>query len=239
MSLNEFCKEAAAKIGVQLSDSMIDTLFAYKDFCLEYNQKTNLTAIVSDEEFVLKHFIDSMSLLPYLEKGGKLIDIGTGAGFPGAVLKICRPDLSVTLLDSLGKRILFLEEASQRLGLSVRVVQARAEEFARGPERESFDVVVSRAVAELRVLAEFSIPLVKPGKVFIAMKGKLTKDAQDIDEIRDARATIKALGAEIEDIKQLRLPNQEMERNLILILKKTSTDSKYPRHYSQISKKPL
>ena len=211
--------KGAAEVGVALDDTMVDRLFRYKDFLKEYNEKVNLTAIVEDEEILLKHFIDSLTVLPELKIGEntKIIDIGTGAGFPGVVLKIARENIKLVLMDSLRKRIVFLEQVVDMLGLTgVECIHARAEEFVRSHKNlaNSFDYALSRAVANLSKLAEYCLPYVKPGGEFIAMKGRNYQD-----EVKEADKVIRRFGGEIKEIKEIALPGSDIIHSLIRIKK--------------------
>ena len=214
--MREMLIEGAAGLGVALDDAMVDKLFAYKDFLREYNKKVNLTSIVEDEEIIIKHFLDSLTLLPDIGGGGKAIDVGTGAGFPGLVLKIARDDLDLVLLDSLNKRIKFLQELVGILGLEgVGCVHGRAEEMSRRPEyRENFDFVVARAVANLSKLAGYCLPFAKVGGVFIAMKGRNYHD-----DVAEARRAVKSFGGEICEIKEVVLPGVDIVHSIVKIRK--------------------
>jgi len=213
----------AQKLGVDLSDAAAEKMSAYKDFVLEYSKKVNLTAIVSDKEFIVKHFLDSASVLPLLtiNDNTRIIDVGTGAGFPGIVLKLANDQIDLMLLDSLNKRIKFLVEAIDMLGLSgVECVHARAEEILRhrGEFKASFDYAIARAVTKLPKLTEYCLPFVKEGGEFIAMKGRNYHE-----ELTGAKNTIRRLGGEITDVKKIILPNigdgEEIVHNLVIIRK--------------------
>jgi len=209
----------AVELGVCLDDAAADKLFIYKDFLKEYNEKVNLTSIVADEEIIVKHFLDSLTVLhalpPDISQRVKIIDIGTGAGFPGLVLKIAWENIDLVLVDSTRKKIRFLEEATERLGLNgVECIHARAEELARQkPELAgSFDYAVSRAVARLAKLAEYCLPYVRPGGEFIAMKGRNYQE-----ELDEAQKIIKKLGAEVLDAKEVTLPGSDIVHSIIRI----------------------
>lgn len=216
-----------------LSNNQIEKFNEYLSLLLEWNEKFNLTAITDKDQIEEKHFIDSIYLTKYFDvKGKSLIDIGSGAGFPGIPLAIAEPELKVTLLESNGKRVSFLNEAINKLGLkNVSVIQGRAEELG---TREKYDIVTARAVKELNVLLEISFYLLKVGGSFIAYK------SSNIDnEINNAKHAFKCLG--IADCKKFDycLPKSKDIRVLLEILKKNPTQKKYPRHYSEISKQPL
>ena len=213
----------AEKLGVQLSDAAAEKMFAYKDFVLEYSKKVNLTAITSDEDFIVKHFLDSLSVLPHLavKDGTRIIDVGTGAGFPGVVLKLANDKIDLMLLDSLNKRIKFLMEAVVLLGLQdVECVHARAEEILkqRSELKGAFDYAVARAVTKLPKLTAYCLPFVKNGGEFIAMKGRNYHE-----ELAEAKNTIRRLGGELVDVKKIILPNigddEEIGHNLVIIKK--------------------
>ena len=217
--LKEMLLVGAAELGVALDDVAIDRLFVYKDFLQEYNKKVNLTSITEDEEVIVKHFLDSLAVLPEIktDEGTKVIDIGTGAGFPGLALKIAQESLDLVLMDSTNKKVKFLEEAVQRIGLNkVVCIHARAEELLRQKMeyQKSFDYAVSRAVARLSKLAGYCLPYVKIGGEFIAMKGR--NYSEELDEARDI---IKKLGGEVVEVKEIALPG-DIIHSLIKIKKK-------------------
>jgi 16S rRNA (guanine527-N7)-methyltransferase len=210
----------------------------YLSLLLEWNGKMNLTAITEHRDVVLKHFADCLSLIPYVEwkKGMKVIDVGTGAGFPGIPLKIVFPDLSVTLADSLNKRILFLEECIRELNLKkIDAVHGRAEDLGKNPAyREKYDLAVSRAVANLSSLSEYCLPFVKKGGSFIAYKA-----AEINDEYQMAKKAIHILGGESSGPSVLPLPQTELQRSFVVIKKVKETPGKYPRKAGLPSKEPL
>ncbi|MCL2086442.1 MAG: 16S rRNA (guanine(527)-N(7))-methyltransferase RsmG [Oscillospiraceae bacterium] len=202
---------------------------------LEYNAKVNLTRITQNDEIFEKHYIDSalpLELLHDVPRGTSIIDIGTGAGFPGVVLKIARPDLELTLVDSLKKRTTYLEFLKAELGLDFSIIHARSEELSRKDEfREKFDVGISRAVANLSALVEYVLPLVKVGGLFAAMKGER-------DETAEATTAIKTLGGKVEEVFRYALPSGD-KRSLVVIRKISQTPTQYPRNRVNISKNPL
>jgi 16S rRNA (guanine527-N7)-methyltransferase len=234
--------EGAASFGAILDDSKIGLFFRYMDLLKEWNTKINLTAIEDDESIVIKHFTDSLSILPYLKKGSisgngapRMIDIGTGAGFPGIPVKIVSENVSVTLFDSLEKRVRFLNEVIDDLGLAgIEAVHGRAEDFGvRKDFREVFDIAAARAVANLPVLLEYCLPFVTMGGIFIAMKGSST------DEIKASERALKVLGGEIESLNEILLPGTDIKRNIIIIRKLRQTPTNYPRKAGKPSKDPL
>lgn len=208
----------------------------YMELLREWNEKINLTAITDEEGILVKHFFDSCSISEFVDNNSKIIDVGTGAGFPGLPLKIVNDTLNLTLVDSLNKRINFLNEVKNKLGLkNVETVHGRAEDVGIDKKyREKYDFAVSRAVAELRILVEYLLPLVKVGGKVIAMKGP------NIDEeVENAKRAVKLLGGEIERIESFRLGNTDNERTVIIIKKIKNTESKYPRKAGIPRKNPL
>lgn len=220
--------------GFQVSEGQYAKLCEYARTLVEWNEKMNLTGITDPDGIAEKHFLDSILPLKFLEipDGGKVIDVGTGAGFPGVPIKIYRPDIKLTLLDSLNKRVNFLSAACEAAGITAELVHARAEEGGRDTRyREKFDIAFARAVAAMPVLAEYCLPYVKVGGVFAAMKGPS-------ENYRDGENAVKLLSGEIADVKEYRLPNGD-KRVLIIVRKIAPTAGKYPRNGGQISKKPL
>lgn len=233
MKKDEFYKEIE-KLGISITPNMKQQLEEYANFLLEYNEHTNLTAIKTKEEVYLKHFYDSLTLtkIANLEKGS-LLDVGTGAGFPGLILAIIFPNLDVTLLDSNNKKITFLKECITRLQIkNAHTVYSRAEDYTK-IHRESFDFVTSRAVAELRILLELNIPAVKVNGLFLAMKGNIET------ELQSSLKTMQILGCRILEKQEFTLPYNGGVRTLLSIKKEKATDLKYPRTYDKIKKKAL
>lgn len=220
-----------------LDTKNIDKYERYKELILEYNKHTNLTRITEDDEFNVKHFLDSLSLLKTGKFNGKekIIDIGTGAGFPGVPLKLYNENLDITLLDSLRKRIDFLDSVIEDLDLqNIRAIHARAEEIARTDEyREQFDIAVSRAVANLSTLTEYAMGFVKVGGYFISQKGPEYEE-----ELKNAKRAIEIMGGVVEDVIRTPLPN-DIDHYIILIKKVKATDKKYPRGGGKPRKSPL
>lgn len=227
-------KEIFLSEGFDISEEQYRRFNAYAETLVEWNGKMNLTGITDPEGIAVKHFLDSLLPLRFIDipKGASLIDVGTGAGFPGLPIKIYRPDIELTMLDSLNKRINFLREACNAAGEEARCVHARAEEGGRSPEyRESYDIAMARAVAAMPALAEYCLPFVKVGGIFAALKGPN-------ENYRDGENAVKLLGGQIADIKEYALPNGD-KRVLIIVKKVSSTAEKYPRNGGQIAKKPL
>lgn len=227
-------KNLAKLAGIDLDEIQLDRFITYYQFLLEYNQKVNLTAITDQEIVFVKHFIDSIYPLRFfdIDKHQSLIDIGTGAGFPSVPVKIMRPDIELTLLDSLLKRLEFLDELSGKLDLDFNLVHQRAEDINE-KQREAYDFAVSRAVAPLRVLSEYDIPYVKEGGIFIAYKGK------DIfEELEDAKTAIDVLGGEIQKTERYELLDKG-ERSVVIVKKIRKTDDKYPRRAKKIERDRL
>ncbi|MBQ4258965.1 MAG: 16S rRNA (guanine(527)-N(7))-methyltransferase RsmG [Lachnospiraceae bacterium] len=225
-------------IGVTLTDSQVEQFIRYYELLLEWNSVMNLTAITSYDEVMKKHFVDSASLIKSMDlsKPLSVIDVGTGAGFPGLALKIAFPELKVTLLDSLNKRISFLDAVIEELGLTgVETIHGRAEDFSKpGKLREKYDLCVSRAVANLSTLSEYCLPYVKVGGRFVAYKSeKLTQ------EMTEAGSAIQILGGKEEKQVEFQLPGTDIYRNLVVIRKEKPTPGKYPRKAGLPAKEPI
>ena len=218
--------------GVTVTPEIYDKFARYADFLVEKNAVMNLTAITDPHDIAEKHFLDSILPLGLfgVPEGASLVDVGTGAGFPGVPMAIIRPDIRLTLLDSLNKRVNFLRELSARLDIPAECVHIRAEDAGRGSLRESFDVATARAVSRLPILCEYCLPLVKVGGAFLALKGDCA------EELSDAKNAIKTLGGEVEKAGEYALPNGD-KRTLVVIRKARHTPAKYPR--VQIKAKPL
>ncbi len=225
-----------AEFEIELDDLAVDRLCTYHELLIEWNDKINLTALTAPEDVALKHFTDSLMLLRYskIKKDTSVIDVGTGAGFPGLVLKIARLDIRLTLLDSLQKRLTFLDTVCQALELEdVELIHSRAEDGSRTELRDSFDIAVSRAVASMNTLCEYDMPYVKVGGRFVAMKGK---DAEQ--ELADAQNAITQLGGKL-IAKHDFILGSAGERSIIEIEKIAPTPKNYPRKSKQIKNKPL
>lgn len=220
----------------KLNSKQINDFNEYAEMIVEWNKIINLTSITDLDEIHLKHFIDSLTISKYIKNGDNVVDVGTGAGFPGIPLKIYDNSIKVTLVDSLNKRIKFLENVIDTLKLSnIVAVHARAEDIGRDNKyRENFDIATSRAVANLSVLVEYLLPLVKVGGKCVCMKGPNIED-----EVLDSKNAIKLLGGEIEKIDNFQLPNSDIRRNIIVIKKIKKCDKKYPRRPGEPLKKPL
>lgn len=215
-----------AKLGIDITDTQLDMLEAYARLLVEWNEKVNLTAITDTEGIAVKHFLDSMSAICTGKVGKSVIDVGTGAGFPGLVLKIMRPDTKLTLLDSLNKRINFLKAAAGELGLDgIEFVHARAEDGGRNSAyRAKFDTVVSRAVANMTTLSEWCIPFMKQGGYFLALKGPLADE-----ELNAAKRSISILGGRVEGVFETDIPFSELHHRIIIIKKVRQTPMRFPR----------
>lgn len=231
MSESEFIS-SLEKLGLSINEEQINKFRVYASELLSYNEHTNLTAIRNIDEVYLKHFYDSLTIYKvYRFSNESVLDIGTGAGFPGIVLKIMFPDIKLTLLDSNNKKTTFLKYVLGKLGIEANVINDRAEKYYLSSER--FDVVVSRAVADMSILSELAIPFCRVGGYFIAMKGKNT------EEIDNANYAIEFLGGKISDKKEFSLPNNVGERTLVKVEKINDTPNGYPRVYDKIRKSPI
>ena len=233
----QFRKDIEA-LGIDLTEKQIQQFISYYEKLVEWNEMMNLTAITEYDEVMKKHFIDSMTLIKAFDvnQSASVIDVGTGAGFPGLVLKIAFPNFKITLLDSLNKRIQFLNEVIGNLGLDgVETIHGRAEDFAKpGKLREKYDLCVSRAVANLSTLSEYCLPFVKEKGLFISYKSEKVQD-----EMVKADKAISILGGKIEKQVEFTLPDSDIYRNLFIIRKVKKTPAKYPRKAGLPSKEPL
>lgn len=227
-------KSKAKQINILLEEEQTKNFYKYMQLLLQWNEKMNLTAITEPKEVITKHFIDSLTIANLIEQDQKIIDVGTGAGFPGIPLSIINKQ-NITLIDSLNKRITFLEEVIKELKLKrIKAIHTRAEEFAKNKkERETYDIATSRAVAPLNVLLEYLLPLIKIGGKCICMKGSNTT------EIEEAQNALKTLGGEIEKIEKITLPETEITRNIIIVKKIKQTPAKYPRKPGTPTKEPI
>lgn len=222
---------------ITLTENQYEQFQKYFELLAEWNKKMNLTAITDESGVALKHFADSLSLLNFVDipQNSSLADVGTGAGFPGVVLKIARPDIKLTLIDSLNKRLVFLGEVCAQLGIEAELIHSRAEDGARDEKlRESFDFAVSRAVARMNVLSEYCLPYVKVGGAFCAMKG-----AQANEEFKESLNAINTLGGKLEKKYFFELPENGGERAIAVVRKVKNTPQKYPRQSGKIKAKAL
>ena len=224
----------SSQLGLKISSSAIDTLDKYRVFLTEKNKELNLTAVEGESEIAQRHFVDSLALLACTDfKDKKLIDIGSGAGFPGLPLKIAVPTIELTLLDSIGKKVDFLSELCSHLSVSASCIQGRAEELSVSSNmREAFDITVSRALARLNMLSELCLPFVKVGGLFLAMK---SKDYND--ELTEADKGIALLGGKVERVYEYSIA--AVPRSVIIIRKLHETPKEYPRRFAKIQKSPL
>lgn len=232
----EILKNGTKELGIELNKMQYEQLEQYAGLLVSWNEKMNLTAITDDEGIATKHFLDSLTALKTGHINGKVIDVGTGAGFPGLVLKIAKPEINLTLLDSLNKRINFLKAVGDELRLDgIDYVHARAEDGGRDRKyRGQFDTVVSRAVANLTVLAEWCLPFLKQGGYFLALKGPLADE-----ELMNAQRAIKILGGKVEDVIEAKIPFTDLKHRIIIIKKVGQTPLKYPRKPGIATKTPI
>ncbi len=231
-------EKALSQLDIQLSDEQIHQFMVYYEMLVETNKVMNLTAITEFDEVIEKHFVDSLSLIKAVDltQPKKIIDVGTGAGFPGIPLKIAFPELEIVLLDSLNKRINFLNQVIETLKLDkIRTIHGRAEDFGRNPQyREQFDLCVSRAVANLSTLAEYCVPFIRIGGQFIPYKSGKVRE-----EMENARRAVDLLGTQIVKCLNYSLPDTDMERSLVIIEKVKATKKAYPRKAGKPSREPL
>lgn len=234
--IKEIIQKGASELGIDITDQKTEQLLEYSRLLKSWNVKINLTAITDDEGIAVKHFLDSASALCTGYVGENIIDVGTGAGFPGLVLKILKPESKITLLDSLNKRITFLNDVIEKTNLSdTKTVHMRAEDGGKNPEfREKYDTVVSRAVANLRVLSEYCLPFLTVGGHFLALKGPIADD-----ELKDAKKTISILGGEVLEVYNAKIPFSDLKHKIIIIKKVRHTPIKYPRKTALITKNPV
>lgn len=229
---------AASRVGAEFNKDKYNQFMVYMDLLKEWNGKINLTRITENEDIIKKHFIDSINILQFKEiyKAKNMIDIGTGAGFPGIPIKIMLPEIEITLLDSLNKRIVYLEEVIKSLNLKkIKTIHKRAEEGGRDKNlRESFDIAASRAVANLSVLSEYCIPYVKKGGYFIALKGPKIDE-----EIEEGKAAVSILGGSIHRIEEVKIEDTDLKHNLVIIKKERNTSDIYPRKSKNVNKNPI
>ncbi len=234
MKINNFIEELK-KLGIELTEEQLEQLEEFYELLIDYNEKVNLTRITEKEDVYLKHFYDSLTLIKAIDLNQELnlCDVGTGAGFPGIVLKICFPRVKVTLVETLQKRVKFLYLVKEKLNLKdLFICKERAEIFARN-NRNKYDVVTSRAMARLNILNEMCIPLLKINGYFIPMKGSIE------GELEEASNSIKELNSILENVISFTLPIENSVRNLVIIKKIGDNKTKYPRSFNEIKNKPL
>ena len=232
MNLDLFIEETK-KLGIELTSQQLEKLNQFYELLISWNQKMNLTRIIEKEDVYLKHFYDSLTLSKVIDLNQDLTicDVGSGAGFPGIVLKICFPNLKITLLDSLQKRVNYLNEIIKELDLkNIEAIHTRAEDYAK-QNREKFDIVTARAVANLKILSELCIPMVKVNGLFIAMKANIEEEIENSTEI------LKKLDSKIEKIETFYLPIENSIRNIIMIQKQKTTNNLYPRRIEKMKEK--
>lgn len=234
LEFNNSLIEKANCIGIEISQENAKQFYKYMKLLLGWNEKMNLTAITDPEEIILKHFVDSLTIMPYLSNANTILDVGTGAGFPGLPLKILEDNKEFTLLDSLNKRITFLQNVISELELkNVQAIHGRAEEYI-SQKRESYDIVTSRAVAKLNVLIEYMLPFVKVGGRCICMKSFEIEG-----ELKEAKKAIEILGGKIEKVDEITLPTTDIKRKIVIIKKIKNTPNKYPRKAGTPAKEPI
>lgn len=238
MNLQEFqniLKEECHKNKIEFQEKASEKFYQYMNLILEWNEKINVTAIKEEKEFIVKHFIDSLTICGFVKDNGRVLDIGTGAGFPGIPIKLYRPKIDATLIDSVNKKVTVLNDVIEKLKLEkIAALHIRAEDLAKDLNyRESFDVVTTRAVSNLATISEYMLPFVKIGGKAICMKGPNIEQ-----ELKDAKKAIKLLGGEMEKIEKVQIDN-EFERNIIAIKKINKTDKKYPRGQGKPAKEPI
>lgn len=234
----EYLKNGLENLNIEFDETTIEKLFTYNEFILEWNEKINLTAITDEYDVIRKHFLDSLTLVLFdkFKAAKKIMDIGTGAGFPGIPLAICFPEKSFLLVDSLNKRVKFLGALIEKLELkNVEVIHGRVEELAKNQEyRNKFDIVTSRAVANLSMLTEFAVAFVKVKSYFTPLKGpNITQ------EIENCKIAMHKLNVEIEEIIETDIFGDSMKHNIVVIKKNAETNIKYPRKFAEIKSKPL
>lgn len=239
MELNEFkklMKENLKELNIELSDLQLEQFYKYMNILVEWNKFMNLTGITEPEEVITKHFIDSLTVLDKIDKNASIIDVGTGAGFPGIPIKIVFPETKVVLLDSLNKRIKFLNEVIEKLELKdIETIHGRAEEYGRNKNyREKYDIAIARAVAPLNILLEYLMPFAKVDGRCLCMKG-----ASSEEEIKNSMNAIKLLGGELIKTEEFCIPNTDIKRKIVQVNKIKGTSNKYPRKAGTPSKEPL
>lgn len=223
------------KIDIEIDEEKVIKFYKYMNLLIEWNKKINLTAIVEEKDIIIKHFLDSLTISKYINRNQKVMDIGTGAGFPGIPLKIVQENINMNLVDSLNKRITFLNEVVNKIELkNIVAIHSRAEDLAKIEEhREKYDIVVSRAVAKLNTLLEYMMPFIKVGGTCICMKGS------NIEELEESKKAIEILGGKLEKVDEIVLPNTDIKRNNIIIKKIKNTPKGYPRKAGIPTKTPI
>ena len=238
MNNEDILRQGIKDFGIEVNDQMISDLKTYREILVDWNQKMNLTGIEEEKEVFIKHFLDSISAVSngYIKDGISLIDVGTGAGFPGLPLKICLQNIKLTLLDSLNKRINFLQEVSNMVNLKdIEFIHGRAEDFGKNEDyREKYDVATARAVAGLPILMEFCVPFVKVGGYFVCLKGPNANL-----ELEESKVAMDILGVEFVEKIDIELPNEELKHNILVFKKIKNTPQKYPRKAGKPSKSPI
>ena len=238
MSNIDILKKGIEDFGLEANEKVLSDFQEYKELLVEWNQKMNLTGIEDEKEVFIKHFLDSVSAVTkgYIQDGMSLIDVGTGAGFPGMPLRICLPKLKVTLLDSLNKRINFLQEVASKLSIEdIEFIHGRAEDFGKNEDyREKFDIATARAVAGLPVLMEFCVPFIKVGGYFVCLKGPNANL-----ELEESKKAMEVLGVEYIEKIDVKLPEIDLNHNILVFKKVKNTPSKYPRKAGKVSKNPI
>lgn len=239
MEKQEFINEIISKlkkINVNINEEIGEKFYKYTELLLEWNKKINLTAITDLDDIILKHYVDSLTINKYITNNNRIIDIGTGAGFPGIPLKLLNKEKEFILVDSLNKRVKFLEEVVNQLNINnIEVIHARVEDLSKNNKyRENIDIATSRAVANLSTLLEYMLPFVKINGVCICMKGPKISE-----EINGAKNAIEILGGKIEKIENINLPDTDIERNIVIVKKIRPTPNKYPRKAGMPAKEPL
>ena len=236
IEFNNIIEKYSQKINIELQENQKKMLYQYMNILSEWNKRINLTAIVEENEIILKHFIDSLTIEKYIKQDDEVIDIGTGAGFPGIPLKILNNSIKLTLLDSVNKKINFLEQVKKELKLqNVECIHSRAEQYIiENNKKETYDIGVSRAVASLNTLVEYILPYIKINGICICMKGPNIQE-----ELKEAEKAINVLGGKIEKIEEITLPYSDIKRNIIIIRKEKNTPKEYPRKAGKPKENPI
>ena len=236
LEFKEKMNENLKQLNIELSDIQLEQFYKYRNILIEWNKFMNLTGITEPEEVITKHFIDSLTVLDKIKKDASIIDVGTGAGFPGIPIKIAFPDTKIVLLDSLNKRIKFLNEVIEKLELqNIETIHGRAEELGRNKNhREKYDIAIARAVAPLNILIEYLMPFAKVKGKCLCMKGSSSEE-----EIKNSKNAVKILGGELIKTEDFYIPNTDIKRRIVQINKIKETNNKYPRKAGTPSKEPL